>query len=601
MASLLSSSSLKTGGEFGNASASSLIKSAQSLENEMATFQDTEAQITYENSAKTAADLQNYTSYLNGRITTLQSTGTITDATKAMTMQQTLVSATHANISADIQRENINLMSQGMGGTASGYQQKMGVVSDEYSRALSIGDDALAQSLMSQYYSLSQSYQNAVSTAASASSTLSKASSSSGTPTADELIANLKGGLTYLEGLGKDAGSEQELNQKMSDYANQQKTTLNALGVNIGNATPNYFDVVYGVVGAIYNARVLQAQSDTNPITAASYAQDAANITDNESKYSTLAGNLSIQQIAQASQDHKMLSFDSSTGTYKPTVQSGWQYMNLPSAGGGTSNQLVPEYSGYVRTKQANQITFLSPTQTIQMTKLGLDFTENISGKSVENTSTGRSGTTGNGVEVQLTASSPQWLKNILNQGGITNMYLSPDTGGSTGNGYLTFKGASTDGQGESIYTIATDSKGLHGLYQQTPDGSYHLTGGDYGFDASAVNLLLGQAQQQAYTVGVEQAQEQAKLQAAQVQAQKLAQVSTVPVVKAAAPPPSQAQRLQPAASPQFPTYNPQGNNVNPQGSTANPQQTVNGFNLNQSGSGGIKLNGGSGSAGIKL
>lgn len=581
---------LSSSQQLGNASVSSLIKSANSLETELAAFQDDEAKITYENSAKTSADLQTYTSYLNGRITTLQGTGSVTDATKALNMGQDIVSATHENISADIQRENINLMSQGMGGSAAGYKQKMGVVANEYSRALGIGDDALAQSLMSQYYSLSQSYQNAVQTANDAASTLSSAGSSSKVTYEGDVATNLKDFLTSFTGTAKNL-SENELNATTAAYAKTAGPTLKALGVNLGSSQPNYWDLVSGVAGAIYNAQVLKAQAEsvTNPLLARSDALEAQNYITGASKFNTLAGSLTVQEIQQAQQDPNMFAYDSSSGTFKRTVQSGWQYMTMTNADGTSGKELVPEYSGYVSSKQANQITFLSPTQTIQMSKLGLDFSENVSGKSVANTSGGISGTTGNGVEVQLTSNSPQWLKNTLGQGGVSNIYLGQD-------GFLQFKGASTSGQGDSIFTIATDNKGLHGLYEQLPDGSTHLAGGDFGFDSGAVNLLMNQAQQQQHVVAVQQAQAQAALQAQMAAAQQAAlRVAPVAPVRAT-PAATQAQRLQPTVSPQLPTFNPQGNNVNPQNAGQNNiQTTVNGNNLNQSGSGGIKLGSSSG------
>lgn len=585
---------LSSSAQLGNASVSSLIKSAQSIQTEIASFQDDEAKINYENSAKTSADLQTYTAYLGTRITSLQTTGSVSDATKALNMQQDVVSATHENISADITRENINLMSQGQGGSAAGYQDKMGVVSNEYTRALSIGDDALAQSLMSQYYSLSQSYQTAVQAAADAASTLSSAGTTSKVSYEGDVVTNLTTFLKSFTGTAKNL-SEKELNSTTANYAKQASATLKTLGVNLpSGAQPNYWDLVSGVTGAIYNAQVLKAQAESvkNPLVAQTYAEQAQNYLTGATKVSTLAGDLTVQEIQQAQQDPHMFAYDSSTGTYKKTVQSGYQYMTMTNADGSSAKELVPQYSGYVSSKQANQVTFLSPTQTVQMTKLGLDFTENVSGKSVGNTSSGISGSTGNGVEVQLTKNTPQWLQSILGTGGVSNIYLGQD-------GFLEFKGASSSGQGDSLYTVATDGKGLHGLYEQLPDGSYHLSGGDYGFNASAVNLLLGQAQQTQHLVAVQTAQAQAKLQAQMLQTQQNLKMATPAPVQPVAPK-TQAQKLQPTLSPQLPTFNPQGNNVNPQGGTVNPQGNNVGAGLNQSGTGGIKLGSSSGTS-IKL
>ncbi len=577
--------SLASGIEFGNASPTSLVKSAATLERELASFDDQEAAITYENSAKTQADLDAYTSYLNGRVSTLTGDGsTISDQTKALTLSQDIVSATHANISADIQRENINLMSTGIASTPSGYQQKMGVVAGEYTRALSIGDDALAQSLMSQYYSLSQSYQSAVATAASASSTLAKAS---GTATYEsEVVTNLTDTLKSFVGTAKNL-SENELNSDLASFAKTNAGTLGALGVKIQGNQPNYWDVTAGIAGAIYNAKVLQAQAEsaTNPLVAESYATEAQNYLNGSTKFQTLAGDLTVQQITEAQSNPQMFSYDNSTGTYKMTTQTGYQYMPMTDANGSTSNVLVPTYSGMVSKGEANKVLFLSPTQTTEMTKLGLNFSENTSGKN--------KGTTGDGVEVQLNDNAPNWLKQIAGQGSILNMYTQ-------NNGFLQFKAGSTTGQGDAYYTVASDERGLQGVYEHNPDGSIKLAGGDYGFDSSAVNLLINNSQQTQYNVSVEQAQIQQQLQLAQQKAQAALRVAA-PAAPAPAAKTTQVQRLQPAIAPQV-TFNPQGNNVNPQNAGQNTvQTTVSGNDLNQSGSGGIKLGSSSGAPGIKL
>ena len=558
--------SLSSSFRVGNASASNLVKTAATVQRELATLQDTEAEYTYANSAKTSADLQTYTDYLNSRITSLQSSGTITDITKAQTMQQKVITATHENISADIVRENINLMSQGISGTPAGYQDKMNVVAAEYQRALGVGDSGLAQSLFSQYDSLSQSYQSAVTAASSAASTLSSAATSANVTYQGEVVTNLESALKSFTGTAKNL-SENELNSTLAAWASANSKTMATLGVKINTSQPNYWDVVSGIAGAIYNAKVLQAQAEsvTNPLVSATYAQDAQNYLTGTTKFSTLAGDLTVQQIAEAQTNPQMFAYDSSTGTYKMTIQTGYQYQTMTNADGTQTQQLVPSYSGMTQKGQFDKVYFLSPTETAQMTKLGLNFSENTSG------------TTGDGVQVQATENTPGWLKQLIGSNGIANVY-------STQNGFLQIKAGSTSGQGVSSYVIAQDQKGLQGIYEQLPDGTSKLAGGDYGFSAGAVSLLINQAQQTQSNIAVENAK---------IQQQLVAQIKPVQQVASVAPPApaNTAPAIQPAAAPQL-TFNPQAatnkgaQTLQP---TANPQSTG-GANLNQSGKGGIPL-----------
>src|SRR6201993_1355357 len=99
--------SLSSSARLGNTSPSSLIRSSQSIASEIATYNDSLAAYQYELSPKTDADLQTYQDYLNNRISNLQNTGSVTDASKALTLTRTLTSATRSNVSANIQRENI--------------------------------------------------------------------------------------------------------------------------------------------------------------------------------------------------------------------------------------------------------------------------------------------------------------------------------------------------------------------------------------------------------------------------------------------------------------------------------------------------------------
>jgi len=552
--------SLTSNLNIGTTNASSLVKSASSLASQLAEYQDQIHALDYANSAYTDDAFAIYQNYLTGRINTLNSTGTLANASKALTLTKTLESAMHSNISASITRENIDILT----GNATN-QDKYALIVRQYQRALNNGDLTLAQTLEKQAYDLNQTIQYQAQQSADAAAALARAGNgrttgTSGVSYQGEVVTNLTNGLKYLNGLAKGA-SEKQLNKTLQTYAQQAKPQLQALGVNIKTDQPNYFDVVYGVAGAIYNAKVLQAQAEnaSNPLVAQTYASEAANYLSGATKFDTLAGKLTVQEIQQAQQDPLMFTYDNSTNTYKRDIQSGYQYMTFTNADGTTSQQLVPKYSAFPDTssgRQAfNKIDFITPQETSMMTKLGLNFGEN------------KSGTTGDGVQATITNNSPEWLKQVAGESGVVNFFTGPD-------GFVQFKAGTSTGEGSSYYTLMTDTKGLGGLFEHLPDGSIRLAGGDYGFNASAMQLLINKGQQTQYQVKLAEAQAQAKLQLAQQQAhQQLVAQQAARAVAPPAPRPSPvAQRLQPTASPQFPTYNPQGNNVNPQGNTFNPQ-----------------------------
>lgn len=545
-------SSLSAGFNVGSTSTSALIKSASSLSAQLAAYQDDVAKITYENSAKTASDLASYQSYLEGRVTNLTSTGTVADATKALNMQQDIVSATHENISSDIQRENIEMMA----GNAT-LSDKYGVIVGEYQRALNIGDDALAQSLESQAYSVSQSIQLAAQTAADSAATLGKATLASNAEDQAEIVTNLKGSLSQLNGDIKTLGIS-DANSTINKWVSQNSATLEALGVKLpSGAQPNYWNVVNGVMGAMYNHDILasQAYSLTDPNTAQEHLNEAQGLLDGQTPIPTLAGNLTGQQIQEAESNPAMFVYDAASSSYKLSQQTGYQY--------DQNGDIEPTYSGSVK-----QTVFLNAIQTNSMTKLGLSFSAGKAPSATQKTA-GETNT-GDGVTVQASSNSPQWLKNILTQNGTTQMYVDPNSriGG------LQFEADSPDGSGKAYYDVVPDGTGKFGVYQNMPNGAKTLVGGDYGFNAAATDLLINQAQQTAHIDAVHTAAAQAALKAATPPSlPKLAPVVSAPRPTNATQP---VARLQPAAT----TSVLQNANVN-------PQKTVSGSSL-QNANGGL-------------
>lgn len=537
----------------GNTSSSSLIKSATTLAKEVQDYQDQVQALEYANSAFTDEAYAKYREYLNSRISTLNKTGGVVNASKALTLTKTLEGATHNNISASILRENIQVMAGNATPT-----DKYNVIVNQYRRAVSNGDFTLAQSLENQAYSLSQTIQQQAQQSADAAATLAKSAITNKVSYEGEVVSNLKEALKSFTATAK-LGSERELNTDLAKYVNDPTTkkTLQTLGVKINGSQPNYWDVVSGIAGAIYNHSVLKAQAEsaTNPLVARIYASQAQDMLTGATKFDTLGGSLTVLQIQQAQQDPNMFSYNNTTGKYERNLQTGYQYMTFTDQNGQSSKQLVPQYSSYPgsQRKEYNKVYFLTPQETTTMTKLGLDFSEN------------KSKTTGNGVQVQTTQDTPQWLRSILGEGGLANFYTDS-------NGFVTFEAGGTNNRGPAYYTLATDNKGLAGVYEHTANGETNFVGGDYGFAANAVQLLVNKGQQVQQQIVFAQQQAQEALKVKQQQAQAAALKVTAPAPHAPSIQPT-ASPLPKTVAPQLPTFNPQGpkSTVNPQPSGVNP------------------------------
>lgn len=431
---------------FGNSSSSALIKSANTAASQIASYNDSLAEYEYQLSAKTDDDLQTYQNYLNKRIDTLNTSGTVTDASKALSLTKSLTSAISTNTSTNITRENIQIMAGN--GTLT---DKYNTIVSQYQRAVGIGDDALAQSLESQAYSVSQSIQSQAQTAADAATALAKAGASSTAGSQEHIATNLQVSLQQLNNDIKNSG-QKDFNSTVAKWVSTNSSTLTALGVALPKgAQPNYFDIVNGVAGAIYNAHMLaySAELPYNPDSAQTYYNDAMKLATGISTLPTLAGAKSVQDIQEAAADPARFAYDEASGKFVQTQQTGNQVTQ--------TGQVQPTYSGSV-----NKAVVLSPQQTAQMTKFGLNF----------DTQTG--GTVNNGVRVQSTDATPPWLSKILGKNGVTNAYSV--------NGNLQFEADSASGTGKAVYTIVSDPSGKHGVYESDNTGD-RLLGGDQGFN----------------------------------------------------------------------------------------------------------------------
>lgn len=402
------------------ATTSALLRSAASVRNQLATYQDQLMAYEYSNSAYTDSAYSTYANYLRSRIGSLNAAPSVSNMSKALSLTKALNSATKSNISATIQRENIQVLS----GNAT-LTDKYNVIAQQFQRAYANGDLTLAQTLEGQAYSLSQSIQLQQQTAANAQATLAKANATS----EGDIVTNLSSALDQLNTTLKHTG-QKDFNATIANWVAANKATFNALGVDIPKgAQPNYWNIVNGVMGAMYNHDMLayQALVGTDPYAAQQYKDRAVALYDGQSTVKTLAGDRNAQQVQEAMANPSMFIYDQNTGTFIPSTQQGLRY--------NPASPLSPQatYTGKV-----TQPIILNTTQTMMMTTMGLIFSEKPNS------------TPGNGVRVQASDKSPQWLQKILGPNGVTNMFTD-------GNGGLQFQADSVSGPGKAVYTVAKD------------------------------------------------------------------------------------------------------------------------------------------------
>lgn len=619
--------SLSGGLTLGTTSASSLVKSAATLENELNTYQDDIQAQQYAVSGHTDDALETYQQYLQGRITTLSSTGSITDATKAVTLTNTLTSAVNSNITAGIQRENIQVMAGNATPT-----DKLDLIQQEFTRAVGIGDMTTAQSLESQAYSLSQTIQEQAQTAATAANTLTAAGASQENNVADQLTDKLKQ-------LNVDAGAAggSNLNTQLKSWVTANKSQLlalatgpgvtqdqvNAIDKAVNSSQPSYQDIVAGVGQAIISAHYQAYLSElpVDPETAQNYLDSATNIANGSTKLDTLAGSLSMSDIQNWQANPSMFAphENANTGQLEFTYDASGKMAGTTAINGFKFDSQGNVTAAFTGSDVGQTLTKQQATQTsAALNKLGFNF-------SGQNLTDATSMT--NGITVQATDKIPKFLQPIL--AGQQNVTLQA---------YVTPQGiqlATINAQGkDNIYLVAQDSTGKQAVYKATgqyangnPIFGKQTAAGDYGFNQnnntlwksstsgnaansnngglttaekgvtdqssfglsnlknditgflglgrSSLNDLVNTAQQKAAQITAQRQAAEAALkvsQPIQLTNPSLKGITLNPINPAATP------TIQPAASPQV-TTSPQPKTVNPQktttpqGNNANPQQ----------------------------
>lgn len=573
-------------------SVSALLRSASSVASTIQSIQDKAAADAWATSAYSDDAYKTYSDYLNRRISTLSTTSAPTDVLKSMTLTDTLRSATKQNTSATITRENIQVMA----GNAK-LVDKYNVIAGQYVRAVGNGDLTLAQSLMSQAYSVNQSIQYQAQQAQDAATTLAKAS---GTKTAKgytDVATSLEKDLVAFNNQYVHAG-QKSADKALQTFVDSKKDQLTKLGIILQpGVKPNYFDVVSGVNQAVFQAYNLAGDAAA-PYAAdggQSYYDKAAN---SVSKIPTAYGTMSAVELQNAAANPNNFSYNTSPD-YVGQKQGG--------AGGKQNPQVGYRYDAKTGVQpviaQTPWITVPKDVLT-QVSALHLE----IVGDKLES---------GQGYTVHATKDTPQYIKDVLPGNSTTAILANPqyDTNGKPSGYLLQFEADSKTGQGKAVYTVTKDSKGKTALWESsnlgdrllgsdpnfntgqykdkggkwvnfTPQGSVNSVKGPHlslSSDFTGVNQLISQAQQQ-----------QAVTDAATLAAAKAMLPTSIPALPSIAPPtmvapPSVAPAVPSAAKLVYPSGQIQKPTVNPQQPTVAPG-VPGSINLQGAGAGSIKL-----------
>jgi len=243
----------------GNVGASALVKSAASIASQLQDYQDKLMALSWNSSAQTDADFQEYKTYLTNRIDKLRSAGSLSTSSKALTLTTTLQSANRSYVSNSIQRASMAIL-DGSGTPV----DKQNQIVEFYKQALSNGDESLAQNLLSQYYSLDQQIQYNAQVAAESGATLYKANAKAQAAGYADAASMIQDQLASLSAEYKGSG-QATLTKAFKDFSKENASIFKALGIQLpeGSAVTNGA-VIAGAIQAIAKANYLAADAVAN-------------------------------------------------------------------------------------------------------------------------------------------------------------------------------------------------------------------------------------------------------------------------------------------------------------------------------------------------
>lgn len=204
-------------------SVSSLLKGANARQVAIQNQQDSLASFEYQQSAKTFADYQAYTDFLNNRISST------TDPSKALTYTKAINTAQSGYISNEVQRQSTKVLEGGQTNTDK-YNAMVGL----YYQAQDTGNQDLAQSMRLQIDNLSVTIQNEQKSA----QTLAKQMAAENVTTVEDHVAQQQDIIKQWGDVYSKYGAA-GLNDSLQQFADQKGLP----------SAPGYFDVIAGIIG----------------------------------------------------------------------------------------------------------------------------------------------------------------------------------------------------------------------------------------------------------------------------------------------------------------------------------------------------------------
>jgi len=477
----------------GNTGVSSLIKSSSTIKNQLNTYNDTVQRIAFENNPSDD-NLNTYLTYLDGRVSNLETTGSIADATKALDMRQTMTSAVAKNTSFQIQNQSIQVIT----GNATS-QDKLDFIQSAYQRAVGIGDITLAQSLMSQGYSLSQQIQYDQQVAAQNAVTVNNANETAIKKGYSDALSAVQSGLTDVFTQLKNGG-EANINSTLKTFTKEFGGIYKQLTgedlpkgseLTMGSLTQAYFNLGYQ-----YNLKAAAALAPYDASAAQTYTQAAQDMASGKATVSVPGiGSVNYTQASQWAASPNLYRVTTDVNGQSSVAENAVTHYTM------VNGQVIPVSNGNAGTAYGDLNSKDPGTiKKINDTLKGLGIT-NLTGS-------------GDNLKVQLTNQAIQKLhldKTDLKSG--DQLTLVPQA-----NGGIQFT------KNGKIFTLALDSRSLVGVSQTDLSGKQTFVGGQYGFNQGANTLIqkgtTQQMQQNALTV--------IKQQAEQAQAQRTQQMATI-------------------------------------------------------------------------
>lgn len=472
--------------KLGNISASSLVKSASTLTNELNSYNDYVQKLNFTQDP-TDQNFNAYVNYLQGRISTLSATGSITNIHKAAELQNEITSAYKTNTTFNIDTITTQMMASGN----TSDQQKLDYLTQNVlTNPIVQSDASLYQKYMNQAYSFQQSIalQNQTQQNAAISTyNLNEAATKAGYTNA----------INWLESQYKEVNSAFQEGKDISGALASMKTALiNNLSAAGGEyaqyaqqlKSDNSVMTLGNMAAAVLNAEKLYYQNGANALTnlatgvgisnspdAQAFVQKLWDINHDVYKLPTAKGDMTQSQIdawVQAGANANI------TGTVinSKTGQPEQRMFNNPDVTGfkmeKINGQWVPEttYGSPGQAAPGLQPAYKNQQGSLssKLAALGLAPTGNKARTKYVDSN-------GN-YNVMLTAQSAKWMGiNPVNyQGGATSVTMIPTLGG---------KGFQFVLNGH-VYGISLDANGKAATYQQGDNGAWQQIGSQAGFNA---------------------------------------------------------------------------------------------------------------------